>query len=101
MFNEAVLADGVRPEDPERARALVGAVGSAARAIHLEVIHGQNFALVVIDRTRILLDIAGVVDAARKLAEVPLLDRLQGADTDLCGVGDLLKRDAAILAYGG
>src|ERR1035437_504755 len=64
----------------------------------LAMVELQQRALIVVDGARILANVAGAVDAARQLLEVPALNGFEGADADLRRFGNLLKRDAPIRA---
>src|SRR5450759_4457955 len=96
---------GLRAHDAGRwAHAAVRAVavravrGCAFGARHFALVESDQSALVVFNRTRVLTDIAGVINAAGQFAEIALFNGFEGAYADLGGFGDLLERDAPIAA---
>src|ERR1035437_6642494 len=90
-----------------RAHAAVPAVAvrvvprRAFGALHFALVEGDEGALVVFNRTGVLTDIAGVVNAAGQFAEIALFNGCEGAYADLGGFSDLLERDAPIAANRG
>src|SRR5690349_13866481 len=89
------LRDGCRSENFEAAFT-AARLGSGLCRVHLAMVKRQNSRLVVIDRPRILLDVAGIVDTARKLSKLPPFDCLERANADLGRFSNLLQGNAAI-----
>ena len=71
---------------------------SAFRACHFARVECDQRALIVVDCTRVLTDVAGVVNAPGQFTEITLFDGFEGAYPDLGGFGDLLERDPTITA---
>ena len=57
----------------------------------LAMVELQQDDLIVVDGARVLANVAGAVDAARQLLEVPPLNGIEGADADLRRFGNLLE----------
>src|SRR5450759_2558682 len=91
----------------DRAHAAVRAVAvravprRAVGALHFALVEGDQGPFVVFNRTGILTNIAGVVNAAGQFAEIALFNGCEGAYADLGGFGDLFERDAPIAANRG
>src|SRR5450432_70254 len=92
---------GCRTQSAVTAVAVRALGRSALGALHFALVEGDQGALIVFNRTGVLTDIAGVVNAAGQFAEIALFNGSEGAYADLGGFSDLLERDAAIAANRG
>src|SRR5436305_3443722 len=63
---------------------------------HLTMVNRQYGAFVVVDGARVLSNVAGIVDATRKFAEVSVFDGFETPQADFGSFGDLLKRNATV-----